>query len=151
MKTTTDKLVDGIERLQKQLDEAHDEARKAREQSMKAVEPIFDEGGVRAYWFDSAEDMSPDGLKLLADTEANTFGEEARLVIGAIAGSAFVAKSSNGWVAAGGHVGNLVKEHGKAHNIRGGGREQFVQGKAPPSKDDLLGFAKELVSHKPTA
>ncbi len=143
LKTTPEKLPEAIEKLQRQIKEAREEAKKARSQASTSVAPVYEDkdSGVRAYWL--PEDTPRDALKALADDEANRLGN-ARGVILAVAGPAFVAKASTGFTEQGGHVGNLVKEHGAAYGIRGGGSKQFVQGKAPSEKGQLIAFATKL-------
>ncbi|MGE3850328.1 MAG: alanine--tRNA ligase-related protein, partial [Planctomycetota bacterium] len=141
LKTPADRIPDAIERLQKQLKEARDEAKKAASAASSSAEPDFASSHVKAFWL--PEDTSRDALKNFADQAADSFGD-AKGVVFCVAGKSLVAKGNQKYVDGGGHIGDLVKKHGASHGIRGGGSPVFIQGKAPDTKDALLAFAKAV-------
>ena len=144
LKTPADRIPDAIERLQKQLKEARDEAKKAASAASSSAEPDFASGPVKAFWL--PDDTSRDALKNFADKAAESFGKEKGVVFCA-AGKSMVAKANQPFVDGGGSVGDLIKKHGAAHGIRGGGSAVFVQGKAPDTRDALMAFAQSVADN----
>ncbi|MCH7878720.1 MAG: alanine--tRNA ligase, partial [candidate division Zixibacteria bacterium] len=138
------KLIDDSQRLQKDIKKL----KQIRFSSGEAVGEC-DKIGALIYQTHDFGEVERDEITGWADGFKNASGPVVAAALGAVNGKVMlVSSASPAAVAAGIHIGNAAKRLFERFGSRGGGRENFAQGAAPPdvSPAELFAAYKEILS-----